>query len=68
MSTGEQEWAVAWAEQAKARITALWRARHHCIDARNKVHYWVRVLRIAQARIAPEGCCGHKRRMFCERN
>ena len=50
-----------WAEQARARIRALWRARHNCIDARQKVHYWVRILRLTQG-------ASHKRRLLCERN
>ena len=54
-----------WAEQARARIRALWRARHTCVGARQKVHYWVRILRATQG---AAGQAGHKRRMFCERN
>lgn len=49
-----------WAEQARARIRALWRARHTCVGARQKVHYWVRILRAAQG-------ASHKRRLICER-
>lgn len=36
----------AYAEQARARIQALWRTRHQTPAARARLHYWVRVLRM----------------------
>jgi hypothetical protein len=33
-------------DQARARISKLWRLRHGDDTARERVHYWVRVLRI----------------------
>lgn len=43
MSSAEQ---TARIEQARARISKLWRLRHGDDTARERVHYWVRVLRI----------------------
>lgn len=37
-----------WELQAKARIRAIYRARHACDDARHRLHYWVRILRLVR--------------------
>lgn len=39
-----------WASQARARITALWRTRRGNPQARERLHYWVRVLRTINGR------------------
>ncbi len=36
----------AYADQARARIQALWRSRRGNPQARERLHYWVRVLRM----------------------
>lgn len=40
--------ALVWQARAQLSIRLLWAARHTCDGARERVHHWVRVLRMIQ--------------------
>ena len=34
-----------WKVRAEATIRSLWSERHRCSNAKERIHYWIRVLR-----------------------
>jgi hypothetical protein len=39
---------AAWDARARASIRALWSVRHTCVGARERVHFWLRIIRLAE--------------------
>ena len=39
---------LMWKLRARASIRALWLARHTCVGAKDRIHHWCRVIRIAE--------------------